>query len=206
MLWAARRRMGILRPGVDSHARNDHPHRHQRTFETRQHSEGNAIQSRVSASHPVCKEGPVPPIRSARGRPIPTALRYDGSGWPEVERSLTWLFYRRGLIWYADFYADGKRVQESTGTANRREAEKFVALRLSEAQRGVYVKPVHVPLPELWERYIAYSKAHKRSWKRDDQMYRNLQGFFGPVNLHPPAGRGLPAAPRPGSLAGNRQS
>src|ERR1017187_5654304 len=34
MLWAARRRMGILRPGVDSHARNDHPHRHQRTFET----------------------------------------------------------------------------------------------------------------------------------------------------------------------------
>ena len=91
--------------------------------------------------------------------------------------------YRRGLIWYADFYADGKRVQESTGTANRREAEKFVALRLSEAQRGVYVKPVHVPLPELWERYIAYSKAHKRSWKRDDQMYRNLQGFFGPVNL-----------------------
>src|ERR1017187_9455593 len=97
MLWAARRRMGILRPGVDSHARNDHPHRHQRTFETRQHSEGNAIQSRVSASHPVCKEGPVPPIRSARGRPIPTALRYDGSGWPEVERSLTWLFY----LWLA---------------------------------------------------------------------------------------------------------
>src|ERR1039457_7142746 len=109
---------------------------------------------------------------------------------------------------FKDFYADGKRVQESTGTANRSEAEKFVALRLSEAQRGVYVKPVHVPLPELWERYIAYSKAHKRSWKRDDQMYRNLQGFFGPVNLETltPLSRGLPAAPRPGSLAGNRQS
>src|ERR1039457_4959426 len=180
----------------------------QRTFETHQHSEGNAIQSRVSAPHPVCEARPVPAIRSARGRPIPTALRHDGSGWPEVERSLTWLFYRRGLIWYADFYADGKRVQESTGTANRREAEKFVALRLSEAQRGVYVKPVHVPLPELWERYIAYSKAHKHSWKRDDQMYRNLQGFFGPVNLETltPLSRGLPAAPRPGSLAGNRQS
>src|ERR1017187_1998020 len=91
MLWAARRRMGILRPGVDSHARNDLPHRHQRTFETHQHSEGNAIQSRVSAPHPVCEARPVPAIRSARGRPIPTALRYDGSGWPEVERSLTWL-------------------------------------------------------------------------------------------------------------------
>jgi len=40
-------------------------------------------------------------------------------------------------IWYADYYADGKRVQESTGTASRREAEKFLALRISEVQRGV---------------------------------------------------------------------
>ena len=75
--------------------------------------------------------------------------------------------YRRkeAGIWYADFYADGERVQESTGTANKREAEKFLALRISEAQRGVYVKPVHVPLPELWERYFAYARTHKRSWR-----------------------------------------
>jgi hypothetical protein len=31
--------------------------------------------------------------------------------------------YRRGRTWYADFYAQGQRVQESTGTTNRREAE-----------------------------------------------------------------------------------
>lgn len=91
--------------------------------------------------------------------------------------------YRRGQFWYASYSADGRRIQESTGTANRREAEKFLALRVSEVQRGVYVKPVNVPLLELWERYIAYSKAHKRSWKRDEQMYAKLQGFFGPVNL-----------------------
>ena len=91
--------------------------------------------------------------------------------------------YRRGQNWYVSYSADGRRIQESTGTANRREAEKFLALRVSEVQRGVYVKPVHIPLPELWERYIGYSKAHKRSWKRDEQMYRNLQGFFGPVNM-----------------------
>jgi integrase len=91
--------------------------------------------------------------------------------------------YRRGQNWYVSYTADGRRIQESTGTANRREAEKFLALRVSEVQRGVYVKPVHIPLPELWERYIAYSKAHKRSWKRDEQMYANLQGFFGPVNM-----------------------
>ena len=51
--------------------------------------------------------------------------------------------YQRGRIWYADYYADGERVQESTGTANKREAEKFLALRMSEVQRGVFVKPVN---------------------------------------------------------------
>ncbi len=108
---------------------------------------------------------------------------YNGSGWQEVEGVNQMALYRRGRIWYADFYADGQRVQESTGTANKREAEKFVALRISEAQRGVYVKPVHVPLPELWERYIAYARTHKRSWKRDEQMYGNLQSFLGAPNL-----------------------
>ena len=69
---------------------------------------------------------------------------------------------RRGQKWYADYYADGQRVIECTGTANRREAEKFLALRVSEVQRGVFVKPVHTPLLELWERYFAWAQAHKR--------------------------------------------
>jgi len=90
---------------------------------------------------------------------------------------------REAGVWYADYYADGKRVQESTGTANRREAEKFLSLRISEVQRGVYVKPVRVPLSELWERYLAYARMHKRSWKRDEQMYGNLQSFLGTPNL-----------------------
>ena len=42
--------------------------------------------------------------------------------------------YQRGRIWYADYYANGERFQESTGKANKREAEKFLALRLSEVQ------------------------------------------------------------------------
>ena len=69
--------------------------------------------------------------------------------------------YRRGRLWYADYYADGVRVQESTGTANKREAEKILALRVSEVQRGVFVKPVNITLPEFGERYIEYAKAHK---------------------------------------------
>jgi integrase len=94
------------------------------------------------------------------------------------------LYQRKNAgVWYADYVANGKRIQESTGTANRREAEKFLALRVSEAQRGVYVKPVHVPLPELWERYSAWAQAHKRSWKRDVQMFGKLQNFLGTAML-----------------------
>ena len=91
--------------------------------------------------------------------------------------------YQRGRIWYADYYANGERFQESTGTANKREAERFMALRVSEVQRGVFVKPVNTTLPELGERYIEYAKLHKRSWKRDVQMLSNLHTFFGPAKL-----------------------
>ena len=91
--------------------------------------------------------------------------------------------YRRGRLWYADYRPNGKRVQESTGTANRREAETFLALRVSEVHRGVYVKLVRVPLSDLWEKYLAYAKAHKRSWKRDVQMFGHLQDFLGKAAL-----------------------
>ena len=91
--------------------------------------------------------------------------------------------YQRGRIWYADYYANGERIQESTGTANKREAEKILALRISEVQRGVFVKPVNVTLPEFGEKYIEYAKLHKRSWKRDVQMLGNLQTFFGQCKL-----------------------
>jgi integrase len=93
--------------------------------------------------------------------------------------------YQRGKkhIYYVDYSADGRRIQESTGTANRREAEIFKALRISEVQRGVFVKPVNTTLAEFGEWYIEHAKLHKRSWKRDVQMLGNLQAFFGPVKL-----------------------
>src|SRR5580704_6930956 len=90
---------------------------------------------------------------------------------------------RRGQKWYADYYANGERVIECTGTANRREAEKFLALRVSEVERGVFVKPVNILLAELGQRYLEHARLHKRSWKRDVQMLNNLEEFFGPVKL-----------------------
>lgn len=82
-------------------------------------------------------------------------------------------------IWYADYYADGERVVESTGTANEREAKKFLALRVSEVHRRVFVKDTRTTLDQLWERYLPHAETHKRSWKRDVQMFGNLRAFFG---------------------------
>lgn len=92
--------------------------------------------------------------------------------------------YQRGQVWYADFYnRTGNRVQESTGTRNRREAEKFLALRISEVRRGVYAKPAIVSLHELGERSLEYAKTDKRSWRRDEQMLGQLKRHFGDVDL-----------------------
>ena len=86
--------------------------------------------------------------------------------------------YRRGRIWYADFYVRGNRVQESTGTASRRKAEKFYALRISEVERGEYAKPVKTSVSEFGKQYLEYAKANKRSWLRDQQIMAHLNGFF----------------------------
>ncbi len=91
--------------------------------------------------------------------------------------------YQRGRIWYADFYVHGKRVQESTGTANRREAEKFYASRISEIARGDYAKPLKITISEFGQQYLEYAKANKRSWLRDEQIMKHLNAFFGSTLL-----------------------
>src|ERR1039458_2388413 len=98
--------------------------------------------------------------------------------------------YQRGRTWYADFYHGKTRVQVSTGTANRREAEKFLALRVSEVERGEYAKPIRITLAELGSQYMDYAKANKRSWLRDQQILEHLNGAFGHMLL--PDITGLP--------------
>ncbi len=86
-------------------------------------------------------------------------------------------------VWYADFYANGKREQVSTGTKNKREAEKFVALRVSETERGKYSRPARVTLSEFGQQYMEYAKANKRSWLRDEQIMVHLNAAFGSMQL-----------------------
>jgi integrase len=91
--------------------------------------------------------------------------------------------YRRGRIWYADFYVRGKRVQESTGTANRRRAEKIYASRISEVERGEFVKPVRITISDFGQQYLEYAKTNKRSWMRDQGVMKHVNKFFGTAVL-----------------------
>ena len=52
--------------------------------------------------------------------------------------------YQRGRTWYIDFYANGSRVQQNAGIKNKREGEKFNALRISEVEREVYARAVKI--------------------------------------------------------------
>src|SRR5258708_7668475 len=91
--------------------------------------------------------------------------------------------YQRGRTWYVDFYANGRRVQESTGRKNKREAEEIHALRISEVERGVYARPIKISFPDFGMRYMDHAKSRKRSWLRDEQMLKHLEGFFGEAQL-----------------------
>ena len=88
--------------------------------------------------------------------------------------------YRRGGVWWIDYYDQHReRVQESSQSSNKRDAEALFALRKSEIVRGVFRRPVKITFNEFGKRYMEHAKANKRSWLRDEQMYRKLKEFFG---------------------------
>jgi integrase len=88
--------------------------------------------------------------------------------------------YKRGNVYWIDFYDQNRqRVQESSQSSSRRDAENLYALRKSEILRGIYRRPVKITVGEFADRYMEYAKANKRSWLRDEQMLANLLEYFG---------------------------
>lgn len=88
--------------------------------------------------------------------------------------------YRRGGKWWVDYFDRSRqRIQESSHSSIRRDAEQLLALRKSEVLRGVYRRPVKITLGEFSERYMEHAKANKRSWLRDEQMLKPLKKYFG---------------------------
>ncbi len=88
--------------------------------------------------------------------------------------------YKRGKVYWIDFHGQNRnRVQESSKSTNRQNAEDLLTLRKSEILRGVYKQPVKITFEEFGKRYMEHAKTNKRSWLRDEQMLGNLYEYFG---------------------------
>lgn len=89
--------------------------------------------------------------------------------------------YRRGKNFWFSVMQNKERIQESTGTANRRLAEKIYAKALTEIQEGTWFekkKAKTITFKELTEKYIAnYAK------QRDPYTIKHLLPFFGNMTL-----------------------
>ncbi|MGB6483326.1 MAG: integrase [Candidatus Acidiferrales bacterium] len=88
--------------------------------------------------------------------------------------------YKRGRVWWVDYFDQSReRVQESSHSSNRRDAESLLSIRKSEILRGVFRRPAKITFGEFGGRYMEHAKVNKRSWLRDEQMLGHLQKFFG---------------------------
>lgn len=100
--------------------------------------------------------------------------------WQRNGKRAAMAVYRRERIWWIAYHDQNRRrVQESSHSTIRRDAEHLYALRTPEALRGVYRQPVRITLDEFADRYIEHAKANKRSWLRDEQMLKPLKEFLG---------------------------
>ncbi len=84
------------------------------------------------------------------------------------------------LNWYIDYYFDGKRIRESVGTSKTL-AEKALAVRKTEILQGKYnlKSKLKSPFFEVFTpEYLEYSKAHKRSYRRDVDIIKALMPYF----------------------------
>jgi hypothetical protein len=63
--------------------------------------------------------------------------------------------YKRGNVYWIDYYdSNRRRVQESSQSSIRREAEKLLTIRKSEILRGIYKQPIEISLGEFGSRYM----------------------------------------------------
>jgi integrase len=88
--------------------------------------------------------------------------------------------YKRGRVWWIDYFDQNReRIQESSRSTNRRDAESLLNVRKSEILRGVFRRPIKITFGEFGKRYMEHAKVNKRSWLRDEQMLGHLKKFVG---------------------------
>jgi len=91
---------------------------------------------------------------------------------------------KRGKNYCIDFYVNGQRVREMIGPS-KKQAEQVLIQRQAEILAGKYKLPQEskMTFAEAAERYLDWSKGHKRSYKDDRSFISRLMGMIGDVEL-----------------------
>ncbi len=93
--------------------------------------------------------------------------------------------YKRGKIWYIDYYYQGRRIRERVGPSKRL-AEQALTARKGEIAQGkfdldrIQSRPMFIDFAKT---YLDYSEANKLSWKRDRTSIKALSREFGDKRL-----------------------
>lgn len=90
--------------------------------------------------------------------------------------------------WQMCFFLEGRRVRTSTGTANKRLAQKVFDEKKAQVVTGTY-RPrselkTEMTSTELVDECLAkHSRVEKRSWQRDESIGRMLKAHFGKAKI-----------------------
>jgi len=95
--------------------------------------------------------------------------------------------YKRGTIWYIDYYAGYKRMRERIGPS-RRQAETVLKKKLVQVAENRFLeveKYEKIRFERMTDLYLEnYSKPNKKSSRRDITSINNLKPFFAGKYLH----------------------
>jgi integrase len=92
--------------------------------------------------------------------------------------------YKRGRIWWIGVTANGERIQISTGTTNKRRAQKIHDLMQADAIEGRFRLPKsNSPTVEAWAAQFLESISHPVTKRTYKSCVQTLNKFFGPLRL-----------------------
>lgn len=92
--------------------------------------------------------------------------------------------FRRGVVWWFSYMANGKQIRESSRSPNKRVAESVLAKRKAEVLEGRWNLPrSNCPRLQQWSDEVIARVAHGNTRDRYSASAKNLIAFFGDLKV-----------------------
>src|SRR5579862_5227092 len=136
------------------------------------------------ARRPIFESRSSSTVRSSRRSNIPRGLQGFCLRSERKEADLT--VYKRGSVYWYEFYFHGQRIREPSGLTNKTAALRAESIRKAELAEGRAGIARQLPCPNFEDfvnnEYLPWSKkqhqAHPRTHKRYKVASKPLIGFF----------------------------